>query len=366
MTKQVTTLAFLAMLAAAAPLIVAQPGAPSAGLLIKNGQLIDGTGTPARAADIRVAGDAIVEVGGSLATHAGERVIDAHGQVVSPGFIDMHSHADRGLNETPDAATQVMQGITTAVVGQDGGGDLPVAEFYTNIERLHPAINFATFVGHGTVRSVVLGGDFKRTATPAEIETMKALVDRGMRDGALGLSSGLEYDPGHYSKTDELIALGSVVAKYGGLYSSHVRNENEGAFDAWREAIEIGRRNRIPVEISHIKLGIKPVWGRAAEGVKLLEDARREGVGRDGRLVPVHLLAVVHVCSDRNARLGQSCCVGKGLRGNRRAPERAHHQLSTRPVIERDDARRDCGRAQAGRGDNSDRHDAYGGAQHAA
>jgi N-acyl-D-amino-acid deacylase len=107
---------------------------------------------------------------------------------------------------------------------------------------------------------------------------MKALVDRGMQDGAIGFSSGLEYDPGFYSKTDELVALGSVVAKYGGIYSSHVRNENEGAFDAWREAIEVGRRNRIPVEISHIKLGVKPVWGRAAEGLKILEDARREGV----------------------------------------------------------------------------------------
>src|SRR5205823_5506764 len=122
------------------------------------------------------------------------------------------------------------------------------------------------------------GGDYKRAATAAEIETMKALVDRGMQDGAIGLSSGLEYDPGFYSKTDELVALGAVVAKYGGYYMSHVRNENEGAFAAWREAIEIGRRNHIPVEISHIKLGVKPVWGRAAEGLKILEDARREGV----------------------------------------------------------------------------------------
>jgi N-acyl-D-amino-acid deacylase len=123
-----------------------------------------------------------------------------------------------------------------------------------------------------------MGGDYKRAATAAEIETMKALVDRGMQDGAIGLSSGLEYDPGFYSTTDELVALGAVVAKLGGYYMSHVRNENEGAFAAWREAIEIGRRNRIPVEISHIKLGVKPVWGRAAEGLKILEDARREGV----------------------------------------------------------------------------------------
>jgi N-acyl-D-amino-acid deacylase len=171
-----------------------------------------------------------------------------------------------------------MQGITTAVVGQDGGSELPIVDFYERMLRLKPAINYATAVGHGTVRKLVMGGDYKRAATPAEIETMKVLVDRGMQDGAIGLSSGLEYDPGFYSKTDELVALGSVVAKYGGYYMSHVRNENEGAFASWREAIEIGRRNNIPVEISHIKLGVKPVWGRAAEGLKILEDARREGV----------------------------------------------------------------------------------------
>ena len=251
---------------------------PATGLLIANAQLIDGTGAAARRADVRVTGDTIAAVGEHLAPLPGDRIVDAAGKVLAPGFIDMHSHADRGIDETPDASTQVMQGITTAVVGQDGGSELPIADFYERIARLKPAINYATAVGHGTVRKLVMGGDYKRAATLAEIETMKVLVDRGMRDGAIGLSSGLEYDPGFYSKTDELIALGSVVAKYGGYYMSHVRNENEGAFDSWREAIEIGRRNNIPVEISHIKLGVKPVWGRAAEGLKILEDARRGGV----------------------------------------------------------------------------------------
>ena len=259
-------------------LVFAQLPGTTTGILIRNAQLIDGTGAPARRADVRVAGDTVDAVGDRLQPRAGERVIDAAGQVLAPGFIDMHSHADRGLDEMPDASTQVRQGITTAVVGQDGSSDLPVASFYARIARLHPAINYATSVGHGSVRTRVMGDDFKRAATADEIERMKALVDEGMRDGAIGLSSGLEYDPGFYSKTDELVALGSVVAKYGGIYSSHVRNENEGAFDSWREAIEIGRRNRIPVEISHIKLGVKPVWGRAAEGLRILDDARRSGV----------------------------------------------------------------------------------------
>ena len=259
-------------------LVFAQGNPRPPGILIQHAQLIDGTGIPARRADVRVAGDAIVAVADSLSPQSGERVIDAAGKVVAPGFIDMHSHADRGLDEMPDASTQVLQGITTAVVGQDGGSELPIADFFERLARLRPAINYATAVGHGTVRKAVMGGDYKRAATAAEIETMKALVDRGMQDGAIGLSSGLEYDPGFYSKTDELVALGAVVAKYGGYYMSHVRNENEGAFASWREAIEIGRRNRIPVEISHIKLGVKPVWGRAAEGLKILDDARREGV----------------------------------------------------------------------------------------
>ncbi|PYQ79391.1 MAG: aminoacylase [Acidobacteria bacterium] len=270
MTIRVTFLGLL--------LVFAQGNPRPPGILIQHAQLIDGTGAPARRADVRVAGDAIVAVADSLSPQSGERVIDAAGKVLAPGFIDMHSHADRGLDEMPDASTQVLQGITTAVVGQDGGSELPIADFFERLARLRPAINYATAVGHGTVRKAVMGGDYKRAATAAEIETMKALVDRGMQDGAIGLSSGLEYDPGFYSKTDELVALGAVVAKYGGYYMSHVRNENEGAFASWREAIEIGRRNRIPVEISHIKLGVKPVWGRAAEGLKILDDARREGV----------------------------------------------------------------------------------------
>lgn len=259
-------------------LLFAQGAPPANGILIRNAQLIDGTGSPPREADVRVAGDAIVAVADRLEPRAGERVIDAAGQVLAPGFIDMHSHADRGLDDMPDAATQVLQGITTAVVGQDGSSQLPVSNFYANIAQLHPAINYATAVGHGTVRTRVMGDDFKRAATATEIDAMKALVDQGMRDGAIGLSTGLEYDPGFYSTTDEIVALGSVVAKYGGYYMSHVRNENEGAFDSWREAIEVGRRNRIPVEISHIKLGVKPVWGRAAEGLKILDEARREGI----------------------------------------------------------------------------------------
>jgi N-acyl-D-amino-acid deacylase len=254
-----------------------QPARP-AGLLIRGGDLVDGTGAAPARADVRVRGDVIVEIGPALRPEPGEQVIDAGGNVVAPGFIDMHSHADRGIDQAPDAATQLMQGITTAIVGQDGGGRLPVHEFFGGLERQPPAINFATAVGHGTVRSLVMGADFKRKATDAEIDAMKALVDRAMRDGAIGLSSGLEYDPGHYADPMELESLAAVVARHGGAYFSHVRDEEKEAFEAWREAIAVGKKTGIPVTISHIKLAAKPVWGRAAEAVRLLESARRDGV----------------------------------------------------------------------------------------
>lgn len=253
------------------------PGARR-GLLIRNGTVIDGTGSPFRSVSIRVRGETIAEMAADLTAADGEQVVDASGLVVAPGFIDIHSHADRGMESHPDAASQVLQGITTAVVGQDGGGTLPVSDFFDGIASTRPAINYATSVGHGTVRSLVLGADFKRAATAAEIETMKGLVDRAMLDGALGVSSGLEYDPGFYARPGELVELARVAARHGGFYSSHVRDEENTVFAAWREAIDVGRQARLPVQISHIKLASAPVWGRTAEGLKILEDAKREGV----------------------------------------------------------------------------------------
>src|SRR5689334_18839024 len=138
-------------------LLFSQSPATNTSLLIRNAQLIDGTGAPARRADVRVSGDTIAAVADRLEPRAGERVIDAGGHVLAPGFIDMHSHGDRGLDDMPDAATQVRQGITTAVVGQDGSSELPVAKFYAHIDTLHPAINYATSVGHGSVRTKVMG-----------------------------------------------------------------------------------------------------------------------------------------------------------------------------------------------------------------
>lgn len=251
---------------------------PKDGVLIKNGQLYDGTGARPRRADLRIAGDRIVEIAPSLGPRSGERVIDAGGLAVAPGFVDSHSHAGGGLGDHPDAAAHVAQGITTAITGQDGGGELPVSDFLGRVERLRPTINVATLVGHGTVRGLVLGGDYRRPADAREIEVMQALVDRGMRDGALGLSSGLEYDPGFYAAPDELVALARVAARHGGYYSTHVRDEENEVVAAWREALDVGRRANLPVVVSHAKVAVKGMWGKADAVLKELDAAARDGV----------------------------------------------------------------------------------------
>jgi N-acyl-D-amino-acid deacylase len=265
----------------AAALVIAAPTARAqspASILIRGGTVVDGTGGPPRRADVRVQGDRIVAVAPTLGATSGERVIDATGLTVSPGFIDLHSHADRGLDRMPLAESQVRQGVTTSIVGQDGESALPVSSFLNDIDRLHPAINFATMVGHGTVRAAVMGADFRRAATPAEVATMQALVERGMKDGAVGLSSGVEYDPGFFATPSELVALARTIKPYGGVYSSHVRDEENDVFAAWKEVIDLGRAAGVPVNVSHAKLASRKVWGRSAEALAMLDSAAKGGV----------------------------------------------------------------------------------------
>jgi N-acyl-D-amino-acid deacylase len=197
---------------------------PLISTLIQHGTVIDGTGSPRRRLDVRIVGNSISQIG-NLEPLPGERVIDAAGLVVAPGFIDAHSHADGGILEDPLAETQIRQGITTAIVGEDGGSNYPLASWFTSIEKKHVAINFASFVGHGTVRNLVTGKNYKRKLTADELARAKELVESEMQSGGLGLSTGLEYDPGFYSDTPELVELSKVAARYGGIYISHVRDE---------------------------------------------------------------------------------------------------------------------------------------------
>jgi len=250
---------------------------PAGSVLIAGGTVIDGTGSQRRVADVRIAADRIKEIG-KLKPLSGEQVVDARGLIVAPGFVDIHNHSERGLGSDPTAKSQVLQGITTLAVGPDGSSPFPIASYLDRLEQQPPAVNVITFVGHATVRQRVMGQDYKRAATETEIARMAELVEQAMREGAVGLSTGLEYDIGNPATTEEVIALARVASRYGGIYMSHVRDEADLAFDAFREAIRIGREARLPVQISHIKLGTVGVWNKAGEVVKLIQTARREGL----------------------------------------------------------------------------------------
>ena len=244
---------------------------------ITGARIADGTGTPLRQADVRIEGETISAIG-ALKPQPDDRVIDGTGFVLAPGFIDTHNHSTEGLDKDPAATSQVAQGITTVLLGQDGSSPLPVRDYLTRREGSPAGINVALLVGHGTVRRHVMGDDFRRLATKPEIDRMKELVEEAMRDGAVGLSSGLEYEVGSYASTDELVALARVAARHGGFYISHIRDEADRTLEAVREAIAIGQRARLPVQISHIKLGTVGVWGKASEAVRIIEEARRRGL----------------------------------------------------------------------------------------
>jgi N-acyl-D-amino-acid deacylase len=247
------------------------------GFLITNASVIDGSGSPARRASVRVEGDRIAAVG-ELATRSGETVVDAHGLTLAPGFIDTHSHADDDLFEHPDALAVVSQGITTIIGGQDGGSPIPLARYLDSLQKSPGAVNVGMYVGHGSIRDSVMGEDFKRVATPAEVDRMKAMLASEMQAGAIGLSSGLEYDPGIYSDPSEVIALARVAASFGGRYISHIRSEDYAFWKAIDEIITIGREAKLPVQISHTKLAMRDLWGHADSLVRILDAARKSGV----------------------------------------------------------------------------------------
>ena len=245
---------------------------------IVGAEVADGTGIALRRANVRIDGDRIAAVG-AVTPKAGDTIVDGKGLIVAPGFIDIHNHSSGELGGDPAAASQVAQGITTVVLGPDGGSPWPIGEYLAERRRQPSAVNVATLVGHATVRRTVMGDDYKRPARADEIVRMAALVDLAMREGAVGLSSGLEYEVGGYAETTELVELSKVAARYpGAVYMSHIRDEADKSFEAIREAIAIGARARIPVQISHIKLGTVSVWHKAAEAIALVEAARKRGV----------------------------------------------------------------------------------------
>ena len=252
----------------------AQP--PRYDLIVRGGRVIDGTGGPWYRADLAISGDAIAAIGPTIDGAAG-RVIDASGLVVTPGFIDIHTHARRGISEVPTADNYVRQGVTTLIEGPDGGSPVPLAPFLAQVAAKGITPNIGTFIGQGSIRSAVMG-DGDRPAGPEDIARMRAFVREGMEEGALGLSSGLFYVPGAFSSTAEIVQLAKEAGRLGGIYISHMRNEAAHVLESVRETIEIGEQGGLPTQVTHHKIIGKKHWGASTETLRAIDDARARGV----------------------------------------------------------------------------------------
>jgi len=258
-----------------APALVQTQG-PAYDLVFRGGRIVDGTGSPWYRADIAIKGDTVIRIAPTIADPAA-RVINLDGLVVAPGFIDIHTHARRGIFEVPTADNYVRQGVTTLIEGPDGGSPIPLRPFLEKVAGTRITPNFASFVGQGSVRSAVMG-EVDRKATPEEIERMRGLVREGMEDGALGLSSGLFYVPGTFTPTAEVVELAKVAGQMGGIYISHMRDEAKGVLDSVRETIAIGEQGGLPTQVTHHKVVGKKYWGRSVDTLRLVDEARARGV----------------------------------------------------------------------------------------
>ncbi len=245
-------------------------------LLLTNGRIVDGTGNSWIKGDIAIKAGRIVAVG-HLNNVSAARTIDVKRQIIAPGFIDVHGHIEMGLLETPTADNYIYDGVTTVVTGNCGSSADDLKDFFTRVDREHTSINVASLVGHNTVRRQVMGLA-NRQATPDEQTKMEALVDAAMKQGAVGLSTGLIYLPGVYSNTPEVIGLAKAASKHRGIYSSHIRNEGSKVVDAINEALDVGRSANMPVQVSHFKVSAPVNWGRSKETLALIENARRGGL----------------------------------------------------------------------------------------
>ena len=245
-------------------------------LLIVNGKIIDGTGNPWFYGDVGVKDGKISGIGRLDRTQA-KRILDATGLIVAPGFIDVHTHIEGSVLEVPTAGNFIMDGVTSVVTGNCGGSAINVKRFFDQLDSVKISLNVATLIGHNTVRRAVMG-DEQRDPSDEEQQQMEELVTQAMRQGAVGLSTGLIYVPGTYSKTDEVIGLAKAAAKFGGVYASHIRDEGDRATEAVEEAINIGRQANMPVQISHFKVTYKPNWGKSVETLAQVDRARLEGI----------------------------------------------------------------------------------------
>lgn len=265
----------LVLIAAAGLIALAARAAEPLDAIIRGGRVIDGTGNPAFFADVGIRNGRIAALG--RITNTAPLEMDARGLVVTPGFIDVHTHAEE-IDELPLGENFLRMGVTTLVLGNCGSSALDVGRFLSRLEATNISPNIATLIGHGTVRGKVMGGAFMRPPTDAELGEMKALVRQAMKDGAVGLSTGLIYLPGTFARTEELIELARVAADHDGIYASHMRDEGAGITGALDEVFRIAREAGIRAEVSHIKLSGKSNWGRPDRVLAAIERARAEGL----------------------------------------------------------------------------------------
>ena len=250
--------------------------AQKADILITNALILDGSGQPPFLGGVAIRGEKILDVG-DVSQYEANRIIDAYGLAVAPGFIDVHAHIEGSILQRPLAANFVRNGVTTLVTGNCGSSRTDLREFFREVKAARPALNVASLIGHNSVRRDVMGTE-DRPPSEKELEEMKQLVARGMKDGAVGFSTGLIYVPGTYSETDEVISLAKVASEKGGIYASHIRNEGNEIEAAIREAVQVGIDADMPVEISHFKISSKVLWGQSNKTTGMIKEYRDKGV----------------------------------------------------------------------------------------
>ncbi len=268
-----TLLSLLLLLATA--VLQAQTAQTIADVIIRNGKVLDGTGNSWFYGDVAIKDGKVLKVG-YLGDLRAAKIVDAKGLVVAPGFIDVHGHIENGVVKTPTADNYILDGVTTVITGNCGGSEDDIRGYLRLVDSIRPSINIASLVGHNTVRSQVLQRA-NRAPTAEEQKQMDELVAKAMRDGAVGLSTGLIYIPGTFAKTEEVVSLAKAAAKYNGVYASHIRDEENKVVDAINEAINIGIQANIPVQISHFKVGGKSNWGKSNITLGLIKKAREDG-----------------------------------------------------------------------------------------
>jgi N-acyl-D-amino-acid deacylase len=277
---------------------------PAYDLVIRDGRVVDGTGNPWFYGDVAVRGDRLVAVG-RLGQVEARRTIDARGLVVSPGFVDIHSHSDFLLLEDGHANGKIRQGVTTEILGEGSSagpytGKLPspptdvrgtprhwstLGEYFDRLDEARVSVNVASYVGLGNIWQCVMGNSFERP-TAEQLAEMGRLVEQAMTDGALGLSSQVMMPPGSLATTDDIVALCKAAARHGGIYSTHIRNEGNGVIESVKEAIEIGERAQIPVDVIHLKIADQQLWGRMSQIAALIDEARSRGINVQANVYP--------------------------------------------------------------------------------